>query len=443
MGAHPTRLLRPALRPATTRPRRAPTRSFTQTAKREKKKNYPHPWRKNKKSNSNTYRESIFHEEITHKENVNNNENILKIIQTSSITKFSVQDCTLFLNYLIRNKKSKHTQKEVKNFCRVKVSSSLYKEAMSKIINSVLTYDEKKIFFFFQKFVELRDLNAMEHMLIHMHTNQLFRSFTLYNLTELFYNCAILNYKRERSEEALKTIIDYLLSNAIRANEHLRHLEKKLVNHATVQGADGRPVYIRSFAKSGRRHEGTVPTVRKQENRKNSSRITVRSVDEQCANPFDVNSLSNVMLYKLIYGLAKMNRKRELVRELLTLLIPYVRFKLQSTDYVFSKDRPDIITKMLWSYAFVQVRNVNLFLDLSLSIQVSINQLKLDELKIVKNIFLNFFIYDELLLDTLEERIDYMEEKCPRPLSQPRKKPFVKKKKRVALTDQIKLKLKR
>ncbi|ANQ05926.1 Uncharacterized protein PCOAH_00003330 [Plasmodium coatneyi] len=441
MGTNSTRLLRPALRPSATRPASRPTRSFAQIASRAEKENTP-PWRKNKKSNSNTYRASIFHEEITDKENAHNNEKILRIIQSSSITQFSVQDCTLFLNYLIRNKKSKHTDNEVKNSCRVKLTSSLYKEAMTKIITSVLTYEEKYFCFFFQKFVELRDINAIERMLIHLHTNQLFRSFTFYNLVELFYNFSVLNFERERSEDALNIILDYLLSSVIRTNGHLRHLERKLINHAGVQGADGKPVYIHSFAKRGRHNGDNFPPVRKA-NRKKITSSTVSNGDSQGTPQFDVNSLSNVMLYKLIYALAKMNRKRELVKELLILLIPYVRFKLQSMDYVFSKDRPDIIVKVLWAYAFLQVRHVNLFLDFSLCIQVSISELNPDQLKIVKNIFLNFRIFDELLLDTLEERIDYMEEKCPGPLSQPRKKPFKKKKRRVALTDQIKLKLER
>ncbi|CAA9986330.1 conserved Plasmodium protein, unknown function [Plasmodium knowlesi strain H] len=441
MGAHPTRPLRPVLRPAATWPTRPPTRRFVHTANTVEKKNSP-PWKKSKKSNTNTYRASIFHEEITDKENANNNQRILKIIQRSSITEFSVQDCTLFLNYIIRNKKSKHTHNEVKNICKVKLTSSLYKEAISKIISSVLTYEEKHFCFFFQKFVELRDINAIERMLIHMHTNQLFRSLTLYNLVDIFYNFAVLNFEREKSEEALNTVLDYLLSNVIRTNGYLRHLEKKLINHTSVQGEGGKPVYIRSFAKRGRHTERTFPSVRK-DNGKKTTNLTVRNGDDQSTTQFDVNSLSNVMLYKLIYSLAKINRKREHVKELLVLLIPYIRFKLQNMDYVFSKDRPDVIVKVLWAYAFLQVRHINLFLDFSLSIQVSINELKLDQLKIVKNIFLNFLIFDELLLDTLEKRIDYMEQKCPGPLSQPRKKPFKKKKRRVALTDKIKLKLER
>ncbi|GAB64600.1 hypothetical protein PCYB_021690, partial [Plasmodium cynomolgi strain B] len=403
----------------------------------------PLRWRKNRKSKSNTYRASMFHEEITDKKNVNDNEQILRIIHRSSITQFSVEDCTLFLNYIIRNKKNKNTHDQGKNVCRLKLTSSLYKEAITKVIRSVLTHEQKYFCFFFQKFVELRDLNAIERMLMHMHTNQLFRSFTFYSLTEIFYNLAILNFERERSEEVLKTVLDYLLSIVIRTNGHLRHLEKKLINHATVQGAGGKAVYIESFAKRGRHHEGIFYPGEMKAKRKKTTSLAVSNGDGQYSNQFDVNSLSNVMLYKLIYGLAKINRKKELVKEFLVLLIPYVRFKLQSMDYVFSNERPDIIVKVLWSYAFLQVRHVNLFLDISLCIQVSINQLKLDQLKIVKNIFLNFFIYDELLLDTLEERIDYMEEKWPGPLSQPRKKPFKKKKRRVTLTDQVKLKVER
>ncbi|EUD64755.1 hypothetical protein C922_04899 [Plasmodium inui San Antonio 1] len=458
MGAHPTRLLRPALRPAGARPARVHRRSFAQTASRAEKRNSSARetrnsgnkevhcssprWSRNRRSKTNTYRASIFHEEITDKENMNNNEKILRIIQRSSITQFSVQDCTLFLNYLIRNKRNKDTHNKVKNLCRLKLTSSLYKEAVTKIVTSVLTYEEKYFSFFFQKFAELRDLNSMERMFIHMHTKQLFRYLTFYNLVEIFYSLAILNFERERSEEALKTVLDYLLSNVIHTNGHLRHLEKKLINHATVQGADGRAVYIQSFAKRSRHQEGTIPPVKKAKGKKTTS-LAVRNGDDQSNTHFDVKSLSNVMLYKLIYGFAKLNRKRELVRELLVLLIPYVRFRLQNMEYVFSNEIPDIIVKVLWSYAFLQVRHVNLFLDLSLSIQVSINELKLDQLKIVKNIFLNFLIFDELLLDTLEELIDHMEEKCPSLLSQPRKKPFKRKKRRVALTDQVKLKLER
>ncbi|VUZ93310.1 conserved protein, unknown function [Plasmodium vivax] len=460
MGAHPTRLLRPALRAAAARPGRPPARGFAQAAHRKGKKPTPRSsptGGKNKKGSSgsgisngnrissgnraNCHRASIFHDQVTDKNNASDNEKVLGILQSSAIDQLSVQDCTLFLNQLIRNKRSKHRHSEMKDAGKVKLTSSLYKEAIKKIIRSVLTFEERYFCFFFQRFSELRDLNAMEQMLLHMHTKQLFRSFTLYHLTDVIYYVAILNFEREKSEEALETILGYLLSNAIRANGYVRHLERRLVNHAGVQGADGKPVYIRSSAK--RREATRKESTRKEAERKNATTLVPHTREGHCTPQFDVNSLSNVMLHKLIYGLAKINRKRALVRELLTLLVPYIRFQLQTKHYVFSSERPDVIVKVLWSYAFLHVRHVNLFVDFSLCIQVAINQLQLDQLKIVKNIFLNFFIFDELLLDTLEERIGDIEEKWPGPLSQPRKKPFKKKKRRVALTDQVKLRMQR
>ncbi|GAW79105.1 hypothetical protein, conserved [Plasmodium gonderi] len=393
-----------------------------------------------KKKRKNIYQTSIFYDEVTDKINVENNKNILNIIRNSKIKNFSVNDCILFMNYIIRNKKNSQLDKETKNLNKVKLTSTLYKEANEKIIKSILTYEPKYIFFFFNKFSELRDINTLKYLFIHMYTNHILQLFSIYHLTEIIYNLSMLNCTLGNNEQILNTFLDYFLTNVIQKNQNIKKLQKKVINHSNTNAdatSEPKAVYIRSL--TGRTTK-TEYRQHVQEFRQKwpLNRDPIKEEDAQ----FSVKSLSNVMLYKLIYGLTKMNQRKEQVKEMLVLLIPYIRFQIQNKNYIFSRERSDIIVKIVWSYAYLQERHINLFIDFSLCIQMVIDELKLEHLKIVKKIYENLLIFDESLLDKLDERINHIENNSPQQFSQPRKKPFKKKKKRLEMTDEIRFKFK-
>lgn len=98
--------------------------------------------------NSRAYKKSVFYEEVNEKNNYENNINLLNIIKDSKIEKFNIYDCTLFLNYFIKNKKNKEFDKELKDRNKIKLTSSLYKESNDKILKNILNFEPQNIFFF-------------------------------------------------------------------------------------------------------------------------------------------------------------------------------------------------------------------------------------------------------------------------------------------------------
>ncbi|SBT30658.1 conserved Plasmodium protein, unknown function [Plasmodium ovale wallikeri] len=421
-----------------------------------------------KGNNRRRYGKSFFYDEVSDPRNAENNMNILHIIRKSNIEKFTVYDCALFLNYLIKNKKNKEFNGELKNVNRIKVSSSLYREAISKILKNILTYKPRYVFFFFNKFSDLRDFNSLEILFLHMYNNHL-HYFSLYYLTEIIYNIAILNCSFKKNEAILKNFLDYLTRNTIKENKNIKMFEKKITNkvHTQLKSDSQKPIYIRSFHGRGGYttlnhyalldgytslegykaldrfggHTKETTSNGKNSTQKLRNKGLIEESNEQ--SKFSVASLSNVMMYKLIYSLAKVNHNKDLVRELFILLVPYIRYMIQNKNYVYSKDRNDMIVKIIWAFAYLHVRDINLFVDFSLCIQMNLLELKLEYVKIVKKIYENLLIFDELLLDRLEDRINHMEKNAPEQFSYPRKKQFKKKKKKIEITDEIKFKLKR
>lgn len=116
-----------------------------------------------------TYKKSIFYEEIIEKKNAENNINILKMIKDSTIKKLSVYDCTLFLNFLIKNKKNKELKPEIKNVNKIKLTSALYKESIAKILKNIIFMETKYILYFFNKFSDLRDINSLEYLFVNIY----------------------------------------------------------------------------------------------------------------------------------------------------------------------------------------------------------------------------------------------------------------------------------
>ncbi|CRG93326.1 conserved Plasmodium protein, unknown function [Plasmodium gallinaceum] len=397
------------------------------------------------KKKKNIYKKSIFYEELSDKNNIENNINILKIIKNSKIENFSIYDSTLILNYLIKNKKNKEFSNELKNINKVKLSSTLYKDAISKVLKNILEYNPKHIYFFFNKFSDLRDLNSIEIIFLHIFNNHLLY-FSLYYLTEITYNIAILNCNFKKAGPILNEFLDYIVLTTIKENKNIKNFEKKITNIITTKGInDKKAIYIKSF-KNRIRIKGNNDVSNNiiiHDSKREEMHNQEKTKSNKKKSKFSIDSLSNVMLYKLIYSLAKINHNKDLIKELFVLLIPYIRYIIQNKNYVYSKDRNDILVKIIWSFSFLHIRDINLFVDFSLCIQIIIHELSLKYLKILRNIYENLLIFDELLLDKLEDRINQIEKDSPPSHSQPRKKQFKKKKKRIEITDEIKFKLKK
>ncbi|CRH03074.1 conserved Plasmodium protein, unknown function [Plasmodium relictum] len=396
------------------------------------------------KKKKNIYKKSIFYEELSDKNNIENNINILKIIKNSKIENFSIYDSTLILNYLIKNKKNKEFSNELKNINKVKLSSTLYKDAISKILKNILTYDPKHLYFFFSKFSELRDLNSLEIIFLHIYNNHL-SYFSLYYLTEISYNIAILNCNFKKNEKILSEFLNYIILNTIKENKNIKNFEKKITNRITTKSInDKKAIYIKSFRKNKTQIKCNNDISNNITNNLKSEGIHNHEISKsRKKSNFSIDLLSNVMLYKLIYSLAKINHNKDLIKELYILLVPYIRYLIQNKNYIYSKERNDILVKIIWSFAFLHIRDINLFVDFSLCIQIILHELSLEHLKIIKNIYENLLIFDELLLDRLDDRINQIEKDSPKNFSQPRKRQFKKKKKRIEITDEIKFKLKK
>ncbi|VWU49158.1 conserved protein, unknown function [Hepatocystis sp. ex Piliocolobus tephrosceles] len=441
---------------------------------------------------------SIFYDEVNDKKNIENNINILNIIKNSTIEKLTVSDCTFLLNCLIKNKKNKGFTNELKNLNKIKINSSLYKEAISKILKNILTFNYKDIIYFFNKIAELSDLTSLKIIFLQLYNQHLY-NISLYHLTDIVYTLAILNYCSIKDNEVtVIKFVKYIILNIMKENKNVNSLKKKIINKINIQimnDKNSNAVYIKSvYNKSSTKkinknkiqsHDSyysmgssnNLICSNKNFPSKNINKVNIkyRSLDEpfiqknrhnnkcllkyshedvymdtqikkhnmtqdETALNFDLNSLSNVMLYKLIYGFVKINIKKDLIKDLFFLLIPYIRYRIQNHKYVYSKNRHDIIVKIIWSFAFLNVRDIHLFIDFSICIQLIILNLKLEYLKILKNIYEKLAIFDELLLDKLSNRIEEIERENPQQFSHARKKQFKKKKKkRIEITDDIKL----
>ncbi|KYO03716.1 hypothetical protein PGSY75_0107100 [Plasmodium gaboni] len=469
------------------------------------------------KCNSRAYKKSVFYEEVNEKNNCENNLNLLNIIKNSNIEKFNIYDCTLFLNYFIKNKKNKEFDKELKDRNKIKLSSSLYKESNDKILKNILNFEPQNIFFFFNKYAELRDRNSIEILfgnIIHNHLNY----FSLYYLTDIIYNIAILNCNFKNNQDNLYQFLNYIIFNVIKENKNIKHFEKKVTNKLKISfdiirndDKKKKPIYIKSIENNKEKKKNAKGNFLQNKGNDNDTYIVVtpkngspymneqiknkniknnninnnnnnnyyynsncimmngsfrendiynidlknskfdhnnnlkNKIKSSCNNnednnksKFSINTLSNIMLYKLIYSLAKIKHNEPYIKELFILLIPYIRYLIQNKNYIYSKDRNDVLVKIIWSFAFLKIRDIHLFVDFSISIQLILYDLKLEYLKIIKKIYENLLIFDETLLDKLDARINQIEENAPEQFSYPRKKQFKKKKKRIHIGDEIK-----
>ncbi|CDU16090.1 conserved protein, unknown function [Plasmodium yoelii] len=410
-----------------------------------------------------TYKKSIFYEEIIEKKNAENNMNILKIIKDSTIENLSVYDCTLFLNFLIKNKKNKELKPEIKNVNKIKLTSTLYKESIAKILKNIISMETKYILYFFNKFSDLRDINSLEYLFFNIYNYHLHK-LSLYHFVEIFYNIVILNCTFQKNKEKLNKFMEYIIINTINENKNIKNYEKKIKNkiNIQIQWDSKKPIHIKSFNKKTK--EGIATNILKnkcisingysyiidentkgrykRDKEKQSIDIPkynkTNNMNDLIQPQFNLSSLSNVMIYKLIYSLAKINMNNNLVKELFILLIPYLRYRIQNKNYIYSRERNEMLIKIIWSYAFLHIRDINLFVDFSICIQKIIFDTKLEYLKIVKSIYENLLIFDELLLDMLDDRINEIEKNSPEQFSHPRKKQFKKKKKKIEITDDIK-----
>ncbi|EAA19422.1 hypothetical protein [Plasmodium yoelii yoelii] len=359
-----------------------------------------------------TYKKSIFYEEIIEKKNAENNMNILKIIKDSTIENLSVYDCTLFLNFLIKNKKNKELKPEIKNVNKIKLTSTFLEYLFFNIYN------------------------------YHLH------KLSLYHFVEIFYNIVILNCTFQKNKEKLNKFMEYIIINTINENKNIKNYEKKIKNkiNIQIQWDSKKPIHIKSFNKKTK--EGIATNILKnkcisingysyiidentkgrykRDKEKQSIDIPkynkTNNMNDLIQPQFNLSSLSNVMIYKLIYSLAKINMNNNLVKELFILLIPYLRYRIQNKNYIYSRERNEMLIKIIWSYAFLHIRDINLFVDFSICIQKIIFDTKLEYLKIVKSIYENLLIFDELLLDMLDDRINEIEKNSPEQFSHPRKK---------------------
>ncbi|CAD2096323.1 conserved Plasmodium protein, unknown function [Plasmodium vinckei] len=412
-----------------------------------------------------TYKKSIFYDEIIDKKNAENNINILKMIKDSTINKLSVYDCTLFLNFLIKNKKNKELKPEVKNVNKIKLTSSLYKESIAKILKNIISMETKYILYFFNKFSDLRDINSLEYLFVNIYNSHLHK-LSLYHFVEIVYNLVILNCTFQKNKEKLNKFMEYIVLNTINENKNIKNYEKKIKNkiNLQIQWDSKKPIHIKSFSKKTK--EGITNRIlknkcisvngyhyiidentkgRHKRDKEQQSIVTQNSnkMNDIIQPQFNISSLSNVMIYKLIYSLAKINMNTNSVKELFLLLIPYLRYRIQNKNYIYSRDRNDMLIKIIWSYAFLHIRDIHLFVDFSICIQRIMFDTKLEYLKIVKSIYENLLIFDELLLDMLDDRINEIEKNSPEQFSHPRKKQFKKKKKKIEITDDIKFKPKK
>ncbi|EUT94392.1 hypothetical protein PFAG_00052 [Plasmodium falciparum Santa Lucia] len=434
--------------------------------------------------NSRAYKKSVFYEEVNEKNNYENNINLLNIIKDSKIEKFNIYDCTLFLNYFIKNKKNKEFDKELKDRNKIKLTSSLYKESNDKILKNILNFEPQNIFFFFNKYAELRDRNSIEILFQHIIHNHL-HYFSLYYLTDIIYNIAILNCNFKKNQDNLNEFLNYVIFNVIKENKNIKHFDKKITNKLKISfdiirndDKKKKPIYIKSIDNNkekkknakrnflqnnlsdkgtyivlthknnssimnGRMNLGMIKNdnndnINNNNNLRNRKKYPCNNNENNNKSKFSINTLSNVMLYKLIYSLAKIKHNETCIKELFILLIPYIRYLIQNKNYIYSKDRNDVIVKIIWSFAFLKIRDIHLFVDFSISIQLILHDLKLQYLKIIKKIYENLLIFDEALLDKLDARINQIEENAPEQFSYPRKKQFKKKKKRIHIGDEIK-----
>ncbi|PHJ23855.1 hypothetical protein CSUI_002291 [Cystoisospora suis] len=97
-----------------------------------------------------------------------------------------------------------------------------------------------------------------------------------------------------------------------------------------------------------------------------------------------LHSLPNLMLYRILFGIAKLDFRCKLSQTLFQVAAPLVRERLENKKDIFA---PRYLVRLAWSFARLRVRDVPLFAAFARELRTVLDDLSYEELKVVKHVF--------------------------------------------------------
>ncbi|KFG63132.1 hypothetical protein TGRUB_213600 [Toxoplasma gondii RUB] len=158
--------------------------------------------------------------------------------------------------------------------------------------------------------------------------------------------------------------------------------------------------------------------------------------DDGVEGPLLLDSLSNLMVYRVTFGLAKLDFRCRLSQQVFQALAPKIRSALTSEES--EAFPPRYLVRLAWSYARLRVRDVPLFAAFSRQLSEAVDELEYEELKVVKHVFEALEFWDRRLLGAVDELLRQLHELGPdESLHRPRTKPWKNRPRRVTLADPV------
>ncbi|KEP65249.1 UNVERIFIED_CONTAM: hypothetical protein HHA_213600 [Hammondia hammondi] len=158
--------------------------------------------------------------------------------------------------------------------------------------------------------------------------------------------------------------------------------------------------------------------------------------DDGVDGPLLLDSLSNLMVYRVTFGLAKLDFRCRLSQQVFQALAPKIRSALTSEET--EAFPPRYLVRLAWSYARLRVRDVPLFAAFSRQLSEAVDELEYEELKVVKHVFEALEFWDRRLLGAVDELLRQLQELGPdESLHRPRTKPWKNRPRRVTLADPV------
>ncbi|PFH32820.1 hypothetical protein BESB_014330 [Besnoitia besnoiti] len=146
-----------------------------------------------------------------------------------------------------------------------------------------------------------------------------------------------------------------------------------------------------------------------------------------------LDSLSSLMIYRVVFGLAKLDFRCVLSQQVLQALAPKIRRTLEEEGSAAFPTR--YLVRLTWSYARLRVRDGPLFVAFAHFLAEAVDGLSYEELKVVKHVFEALEFWDRRLLGAVDELLHQLQELGPdETYRQPRSRPFNNRPRRVGST---------